>query len=434
MINSNINDYNDIYEELLDENIPRDLYQAYDMTPYDSQRNPLTRHYEVQRGRRTATYDYGKAKYKVISPDDAIRLVKQNKNEVQNLRILYNGKLVEYEVRDNGAIYAIYRSLDPVTINGKNYKNIGYAPWQAVIRAADKIYWTDEYSKLLSPERIDKRKDKYALRTMYRAIRPGEPGYDPHTPYTNIVRGTKIQTKAVPDTGDHANIDGQVKEKYINYDLARKALRKLELEKDSYDEEEYQELKAKFEQIKNNALREYEDALKQKRIRDTKKVKEIPLFVHNFHNKILAYTRQIQKALSDSYRLKQRLDKLLTTTANTASDIDNRLKLVRLRTNLINVMEQLKIDEDTLNKAESELDTTSEEAISDALKSIASYKKQYTDTHVEEILRIEKQMNEIEELIATYRPNTTARKAKNNALNTKELDPDLENIIDFTSF
>lgn len=70
----------------------------------------------------------------MISAAEAIELVKQDKHNLQKLRLLFpNDELLEYEVRDNGAAYAIYGdSVRRVSMNVgndvKEYKNIRYVP------------------------------------------------------------------------------------------------------------------------------------------------------------------------------------------------------------------------------------------------------------------------------------------------------------------
>lgn len=70
----------------------------------------------------------------MISAAEAIELVKQDKHNLQKLRLLFpNDELLEYEVRDNGAVYAIYGNPDRrVSMNVgdevKEYKNMRYVP------------------------------------------------------------------------------------------------------------------------------------------------------------------------------------------------------------------------------------------------------------------------------------------------------------------
>jgi len=200
------NEYGKIDQESINENIPRDLRMLYNVQPYNSQRNPSTQHQELfYNDRRSKLYDYGKAIYRVISAAEAIQMVKNNKEDVQNLRIIFAGSLVEYEVRDNGTIYAIYRDSNAIDLNDKTYKNIGYAPWRQVIEAADKIYWTDEYSKKLSTAEIEKRNAKKATKVIYKGLTPTDIGYDEHKPYNNLMGGKVIRSAEIPDTGRHSD-------------------------------------------------------------------------------------------------------------------------------------------------------------------------------------------------------------------------------------
>lgn len=424
----------DIDEDFLDENIPRDLLALYRRsTPYASQRNPSTQHDELRLAhRRLKAYDYGKAEYRIISADDAIQRVKNNKEEAQNLRIIFDNDLVEYELRDNGSIYAIYRSGDRVVLNGKVYKNVGYAPWQQVIRGAEKIYWTDEYSRKLSPEELAQRAEKNSQRVMYKGLTPKDAGYDPHAPHRNLTAGTTIVRHAVPDTGEHKKTDAQIKALYTEYDLARKALKKLEAEKDVYDEEEYVELKAKFEEIKKGSLKDYNDALAKKRLADTKTIKEISFETHKFNQRLAEYTRAIETALTRSYELKKRLDTMLVTTANNTGEI--KYNLSRLRRSLNLTISNLNDDNDELEQSEAGAENANAEEMRDLLNQINEYKTNYVNTHLTILGEIDKELKDIEETIATYRPNTTAKKARKLAAQTKEISDDVLNVIEFINF
>lgn len=433
MINNNYENINDeIDEEFLDENIPRDLYLIYNRQPYPSQRNPETEHSELWYGnRRSKKYDYGKAEYRIISANEAIQMVKNNKNEAQNLRIIFDGDLVEYEVRDNGSIYAIYRSSDAVTINGKTYKNVGYAPWQQVVQAADKIYWTDEYSRKLSPEEIDKRNKKQAERIIYKGLRPGDYGYDPHKPHKNLTH-LAIRKKAVPDTGEHKKADARINTLYIAYDLARKALKRLDADKDIYDEDEYAEIKAKLEANKKEALDKYNEQMVIERIKETQKIKEISVDTHNFNQKLEEYTRMIEKALTDGYDLKKRFDALLVTTANTGVIASSTL--AKLRQSLVSVITSLKADMQAVEGAEKESKDADSKRIESLLKEIAEYKAAKVSEHLRALLEVENKIKEVEEIFAVYRPNAAAKKARMVAAQTKEMPAELLNVVEFTNF
>lgn len=429
-----------IDEAFLDENIPRDLVNLYRTTnSYSSHKNPDTKHNEISPTyRRFSTYDYGKAKYKVISPEEAIRMVKNNKEEIQNLRIIFEGNLVEYEVRNNGSIYAIYRSLAPITLRGTYYKNVGYAPWKQVIQAAEKIYWTDEYDKIISQEKRQDRANRNREIRFFEPLRPGDSGYNPHTPYDNFMYGKYHSVQEISDTGAHRWCDER-KILYNAYDLARKAVRKLESEKDLYDEEEYNLIRDRLENIKKQALKEYNDALEVHRIKNTRKIKEIPLSVYKFNQKIKDYTRKIQIALTHAYNLKKRLQELLTSVApetdygNTHSNLKYTLKkaIDDLENDAKRVGDQFITDGEV--KADSNNDLSPNE-LQNLLSDLEDYRKKEIDKHLTAISNIEQEIKKAEETIAALRPRAATKKANIAAANKKEMDAELDDIIDFTSF
>lgn len=430
---TDFNNYNNTNEKILHENIPSDLFKLYNLTPYESQRNPSTQHYELHNNRRRSKlYDYGNAIYKVISAEEAIQLVKQNREEIQNLRIIFDDNLVEYELRNNGSIYAIYRSLDHIFVGGKEYKNVGFAPWQAIVRAASKIYWTDEYARKIPPENIEKRNEKNIEKVLFKPLLPNDPGYDVHRPYDNLKKGETIKLKNIPDTGEHKN-GLELHKLYIEYDLARKALKKLEREKNTYDEEEYEMLKVEYEAIKQEALKNYNLALNSRKIRDTHKVKNISTDAVKFNNKIMVYTQIIQDALTTGYELKKELDQLLTTTTNTSLHLQQDLSI--MKKTLRETIENLKADNQQLNDSENESEENdSEELIKQLLDDIEDFKVDYINRHLAQLADIEAAMKEVDDVLNTHRPNTAARKARNIAASSKELDSDLLDIIEFDDF
>lgn len=436
--------HNNLYidEAFLDENIPRDLVNLYGNTqPYSSHKNPDTDHNKVgSTYRRFSTYDYGKAKYEVISPEEAIRMVKNNKEEIQNLRIIFEGDLVEYEVRNNGSIYAIYRSLRPITLRGIDYKNVGYAPWKQVIQAAEKIYWTDEYDKIISQEKGQDRANRNREIRLFEPLRPGDSGYDQHRPYDNFKYGKSHYVQEIPDTGKHQHQwRDERKILYDAYDLARKAVRKLESEKDLYDEEEYNLIRDRLENIKKQALKEYNDALEVHRIKNTRKIKEIPLSVYKFNQKIKDYARNIQIALTHAYNLKKRLEELLTSVApkndygNTHSNLKYKIKkaIDDLENDAKRVGDQFITDDEV--KADNNNDLNPDE-LQNLLSDLEDYRKKEIDKHLTAISIIEQEIKKAEETIAALRPRTATKKADIAAANKKEMDAELDDIIDFTSF
>lgn len=433
--------HNTLYidEVFLGENIPRDLVNLYRNTqPYSSHKNPNTDHNTISYKRRSSAYDYGKAKYKVISPEEAIRMVKNNKEEIQNLRIIFEGNLVEYEVRDNGSIYAIYRSLEPITLEGIDYKNVGYAPWKRVIQAAEKIYWTDEYDKILSREKRQDRSNRSRQIPFYEPLRPGDSNYNQHQPYSNFLLGKAHFIPEIPDTGKHQGHDER-KRLYDAYDLARRAVKKLDSEKDLYDEEEYNLLRDRLENIKKQALKDYNDALEFHRIKNTRKIKEIPLSVYKFNQKIMDYASRVQTALNIAYNLKERLQHLLTSVA---SGSDYWFDYNRLKNKLKEAVDELendakRIDGQLITDGEVKADSNDDlntNKLQNLLSEIEDYRKKEVDKHLAKLSTLEQEIKKAEETLAALRPRTTTKKANIAAANKKEIDAELYDIIDFTSF
>lgn len=301
----------------LNEQLPRDLYKAYTTcNAYASQNRPSINHFEdfeaIERS-GSPSIKYGNATYEVISADEALRYVKENKSNIENLRILIKNvrgdiSLVEYEVRNNGSVYAIYGdssySVD-VENSDKKYKNIRYVPWKTVIKNAYKIYKTNEYEitsndsstgfKNLSMSRIDRLPDTL------------DPTDDPHKPFAKMTKNPmyvnidqinathpnkrlsinmrtsgyrhnnlSLRDKQFSDVDRLGNdADGTkpldtvdrlltLKSTYDkalrDYTIARKALKALERDKDLYDDDEYESRKSRLNQIVNYELDECRQA------------------------------------------------------------------------------------------------------------------------------------------------------------------------------
>lgn len=338
-------------EEFLDENLPRDLAKAYQRAElHSSQRHPNYSHNEVNGGgtRRAVKYDYGNSTYELKSAEEAISIIKANKQECHNFRIIINNDLVEFEVRDNGSIYPIYGSSDSVDIEGKHYKNIRYVNWKVILQNADKIYYTDEYDHPISDEILDRRKNNSKLKALYHGIGPDDPAYDPHKPHDNMKQKVDFAASE-PDTGDHrisrrlamnnlwtdtdtiygahsssfrAKRDTYTKayaeaqenkhDVYIRLNNARKALKKLEAEKADLDQEDYEEKKEAFEKKLKEYQEKYRIVAKQCADEKSKIVKFIDERSEESNRILLDYTQDIQRILTRSYEIKRDYESLKT--------------------------------------------------------------------------------------------------------------------------
>lgn len=121
-------------------------------------------------------------------------MVKRDRESVVNLRILYQGTLVEFEVRSNNSIYAIYGpggTDNPVTITNpdgtsREYKNLRFIPFNKMLDIADKIYLTDEYDHPISDEKNASREEKKKeIKIDYSPRGKADDGYDEHNAEAN---------------------------------------------------------------------------------------------------------------------------------------------------------------------------------------------------------------------------------------------------------
>lgn len=367
--------------DILNENIPRDLYNAYKLAgveKYASSEHPATNHYEVSTaGRRSVQWDYGKATYREISADEAIRLVAEDPHNVEKLRGIKNGELVEYEYdSQRQKFYAMYanpnRAVQYTKPNGDVVvkRNIRYITNPKIwIPLLDKIYWTDEYDYPISPERQAERAKNNEVVGIGRFAPVTANDYSQFRPFVQYTRDTIGYERRVPDTGRHG--DGQYpldprnygagsyhgelgpnerpdhrslswntafyrlwdevvsayskkRELFTLYTHARKALKKIMRDKDDFDAEEYEELfnsaKARFEKVE----REYnEAALKFSRLK-SQATKNISNMSDSYIQKYGTVLFRLQNALVDCEQIKKNLDTLASSDALNLPGINKR--------------------------------------------------------------------------------------------------------------
>lgn len=474
---------NSIYESL-EEGVgikTTKLKKYYDAaTGYESQRNPHTFHGELSNpSRRVVRYDYGKANYDEISAEEAIRLVKQDKHNIQKLRIIYRladkSSLVEYEVRDNGSVYAIYGSSDSVTIDGKTYKNIRYAPWKKVLENADLIYITDEYDKYLDadPEVAKARADrnKYAQLPLH-ADRTS-PDFDPHNTYANTYHAGHTNNWDKPgryaqlnvDTGAH-NIESryqpvvaasikpyldaqaEVSKLYQQLDRYRRALRKLEGDREFLDEEEYNKKKDRWTASYNNTLKIYRESIAEMKKIETKVEKEIDKRSAEFAEKLRSNIYDYDAALKRGFELQSKIQNLksilvgdLATQTQTGSydlrTASRRLSqaardLLAAKTALEGVLTQFNENTELIASSENAV-AGAAETFNTALDAVEQLKLAELDKNLASIDQVAQELRDIDVKLAELRPKAAAAKAARAAKNkAAELDPDLADILDFS--
>lgn len=201
-------------EAALNEHIPRDLYQAYQKisNTYDSTEHETSNHSRVSASnRRDTPHKYGNATYRVITVDEALALIAQNPHNVENIRGIKDGELVEYEYQSaSHKYYNIYgnanKSVTYTKPNGEEVtkRNIRYITNPKIwLPLMDKIYWTDEYEHPVSPEEQEARIQKSKLSTVGRYSAGDTPEHNPHRPKDTYTKNILALTPRVADTGRH---------------------------------------------------------------------------------------------------------------------------------------------------------------------------------------------------------------------------------------
>ena len=512
------------YEQYLDENLPRDLAKAYKNSlthGSGSQRHPDTRHKSINY-RRSVLYDYGKANYEEMTADEAIEYVKENKENIENLRVIFNGELVEFEVRNNGTVYAIYGSDDRnVMVGDKEYKNIRFAPYKRILQNANKIYVTDEYDHPISQQKVDARKKDDKITAHNRFMDVNDPDYNPHAPYNNFNNPKhSVFTIGKLDSGDHNvvnryerefsqiykdedtvgatykntgisiyhydNINSirkyidkvkEVNDDYIRYDRVRKALNKLEREKDDYDEDEYKELHDKWSYAKHSRKQEYDASVKEATKAKDKIFTRYDAVYDRINVTMTNYLQQLQQLLIKAHQVQKKYDEIVssynrasksslersafrnqmvnpeptpdtdiegqTRRLNTdttdwqreasnfsfiANEIDQLTKQIQTTKKEIEQLQERCPDEDLpeLDIKRHNMDLLQSEFV-EKIENLDDIENTLVDIHIRDIKRYErslnfirKKLNKIEDL------DKSGRKT--------ELDPSVSNLIDFGSF
>lgn len=450
---------------------------------YDSQRNPASSHGEIDdKMRRFVKYDYGKANYEEISAEEAIQYVKQDKYNIQNLRIILDksdkSSLLEYEIRDNGNPYAIYRPTDVFELNGKEFKNVGYITgWKNIFelfKLADVIYKTDEYAHALSNDFRSDRIKKGKVIKLTSPKNPGDFGYNAYahdhnlTNYANMY-GDDYESDAQRfgvidlDTGAHNpkksfkpissfewgyfnqyfDCKEEVKKQYERLDKYRRALKKLEREKEDLDIEVYAKKYDTWLGNYRSALSDYKEATQQlKRIKDKT---ELALDEKSaaFAEKLKADIKKVSELNDRIADYKDSIDilskqKLIDSNLYAYRDIVRALnnqasELVKVKATLQDAEQNLEDVQAGNNEQQSleELDQKID-SFNDAL---ATYEQRNVQELQAYLDSIESRLSALKSTVDArdkLRPKAAAARAEKAAKNAKkELDPYLVDILDF---
>lgn len=529
----------EIIEDIIDENIPKDLAIAYkksNSTGNSSIHHPSPNHQEINRlgSRRSVQYDYKNSNYEQMSKDEAVAYLGITANvtgneetgytvkarvtnrelfnpRIGNLRFLINGELTEFDVQEGTnvlkPIYACYVPDSkfgpyPKFANGSNYTSdiSKYSDFYVLVQISDKIYKTDEYEhritdttptgkkvKLLrkdsngDPVRdeegnlvydivddtiYNRRNRNNQTNYLYTVKGKDDPSYAIHNLSNNI---TKKSIPNVTDTGSHdpkyainrysftstsrdefdryANAVIAARKAFKEFDYIRKYIKKVEAEKEYYEEDEYNELINDLNNKKDEYYEAYLEA--QKNVKTSKQklitsVDDITLdFNKRFKDQINRLDNLIKGLYENNKQQSEEVLKVVVTDPEETRRLENRIntqkeqieyqkrevqQLEEKKEELLRKIEQIKqeiingtsgIDE-AIKKLEElihERDEFAEKAIKQKYDRLAQLKEE------EESLR-----NELNALAPKVAANKAARAAKNKE---KELDPSLSSIIVF---
>lgn len=145
----------------LDEKIPRDLANIYRNA---DTRTPNSINIDRQivnrrniNKRRRSPYDFENATYEVISAEEAVNRIRNNKRDASKIRAIYGKGLFELELRVNNKVYPIIipysmEQRTGLTVDQIRHKAQSMTGLQQILSSADKIYWTDEYEHLIGDD------------------------------------------------------------------------------------------------------------------------------------------------------------------------------------------------------------------------------------------------------------------------------------------
>lgn len=485
-----------ILEQILDENIPRELLNAYTnsrVNAYNSEQHPGTSHNELSSTvRRSKNWDYGKASYDKISVEDALELIDQDPHNVEKIRGIRNGKLVEYEYK-NGKFYNIYGDPDdPVEYADKrgntvSKRNIRYITNPKIwLPLLDTIYVTDEYDHDIRDTYND-RQAKNQLGSVHTFISKGSDSYDRYSPASSFAKNPLYIGQKDPDTGDHDykyltnmknpfhrpdftstaitlpdNLKTKVTEYirlkevtkvlYNKYDISRRALKKLDRERYDYDVEEYEELKERWITQTRDLLNQYNEAMRNLRDLEVQVKKHMTSVNDNTNNKLMNMFSKYETLINQFTDIKNQLGRLKITATGTSTAKDTsrynrseiQQQIINLDSAISNEINTLKDIEDNIRKlADSdpyypresdELDAVTSE-IDKKMAELAAVKKAYIKEHIKKYRELEATFNQIKDEIDALRPHDAARAAARKiAAGEAELDPAVTNLITFTDF
>lgn len=533
-----------LQEDIIDENIPRDLAKAYRIAnKYNSpEQNYLSNHGELGdlSNRRRVRYDYKNSNYEELTKQEAIQFLGLDgwrikldsegnpeldengkykivgrvtdreafNNNINKLRFLVTDnsgdqEVVEFEVRAGNRLVPIYTATIASSKFGQYPKFNGnsdastsnltrYSDFYTLIQICNKIYKTDEYEHRITdttelpgrkikvdvtdPETGEKRSEirtdtiqnrrnrNTTINRIYRMTPNTDADYHAHELWRNA-NNTKY-TDYVPseiDTGSHnttyrfRNTDNYFsayktaleskKNAFKKYDYCRRALQKHKAEREYFDEDEYNEILHELEENVNKAKEEYEAVCLKVRKAKNNLVFFTDDIVLAFNKRWKERVRKLEAILNELFDGKTAIGKqaleIAVRDSNAVKTINSKIQNQQQRIeNAKRDIQEMEAKRDRLLR---ELDQI-KEMLQNGTTSLESAEKMLNDlledlAHINEIAMGEKfrkldelkaeqkrLQSELDQLAPRSAAERQARAAKNK---TKEIDPELTDILDF---
>lgn len=282
----------------LDEDLPRDLARAYGslQTRGNSALDHDVQQGETMKKRRGSEIDFYNSDYEAVDARTAAQRVRENPSSVDHIRAIFNKQLLELDLRNNNKVYPVVMPTGDNILFNRRMIDLG-APdnkitdWvrhkvqsnrglEAVLGAADKIYWTDEYDHIITQDSEIARKRMDNDESQADLKRP--PNWDilSTEQKNNWLRDSNYVplVKKVRDSGTHSgtgtpldNVRSIFGNNYVaqelrwhpdlrsrkaaldRYKYLQKTLKKLIANRADYDEDEFELLKDSLEQKVKNA-------------------------------------------------------------------------------------------------------------------------------------------------------------------------------------
>lgn len=422
----------------LDEDLPRDLAKAYryKQTRGNSALDHDTLHGDAMVRRRGSEIDFYNSNYEEVDARTAAQRVRENPSSIDRIRAIFGNQFLELDLRNNNKIYPVVmptpdnrtfatRMIDLGAPENKvqdwaRHKVQSNRGLEAVLGAADKIYWTDEYEHMIQPDsdtarkraENDTPKKTFNIPANWDTLSTNQKEWwlksDEPMPAVKKVRDSGIHSgtgtpldniltlPSTPSSISYANVASELrehpevlhrKEAQDRYKYLQKTLKKLIANRADYDEDEFEPLKDSLEQKIKDA---YEAFIKAN-------TEAQRITAH-------AVTEYDEWAFDISQRIREHLKSMQEVYAQ-AAELDEKLR--QLKNELAK--------EETKTVQDSEARKAYEQQLADKRARLENCQAAIEDTQ-ENINRLEERMRQLQEKLNAQRSSLDLRQSRKDVL------------------